>query len=176
MAKKAEVIITCDGSQIKQVLDSIDQRIKQLLANRQQLNQKVQQGVQLTKQEIAQDKAWEKEIKALTSAQQKNRAEYQKLRDTMKDLSGSKVKDLKKALRDLQKMLDNVSANSPKRAEVIRNSMEKVQKKLHEVTGATGKFGATHNAVWQTAVRCQEQDIGYDQEELRAFGCYHERP
>ena len=153
MAKKAEVIITCDGSQIKQVLDSINQRINQLLANRQQLNQKVQQGVQLTKQEIAQDKAWEKEIKALTSAQQKNQAQYQKLRATMKDLSGAKAKDLRKALRDLNKMLDNVSANSPKRAEVIRNSIDKVQKKLQEVTGATGKFGATHNSIWRTAVR-----------------------
>lgn len=128
MAKKAEVIITCDGSQIKQVLDSIDQRIKQLLANRQQLNQKVQQGVQLTKQEIAQDKAWEKEIKALTSAQQKNQAQYQKLRATMQDLSGAKAKDLKKALRDLQKMLDNVSANSPHRARVIRDSMDRCRR------------------------------------------------
>jgi ElaB/YqjD/DUF883 family membrane-anchored ribosome-binding protein len=71
----------------------------------------------------------------------------------MQDLSGAKAKDLKKALRDLTKMLDNVSANSPKRAEVIRNSIDKVQKKLQEVTGATGKFGATHSSIWRTAVR-----------------------
>lgn len=153
MAKKAEVIITCDGSQVKRVLEEIDRRIKELTANRQALNQKVQQGVQLTRQEIAQDKKWEQEIKALTSAQQKNRAEYQRTRDVMKDLANAKVKDMKRALGDLQKMLNNVSANSPKRAEVIRKSMDRVQKKIQEVTGATGKFGTTHNAVWQTAVR-----------------------
>lgn len=153
MAKKAEVIITCDGTQVKRVLEEIDRRIKELTANRQALNQKLQAGQQLTKQEIAQDKKWEQEIKALTSAQKKNQAEYQRLRDTMKDLSGAKAKDLKRALRDLTKMLDNVSANSPKRAEVIRNSIDKVQKKLQEVTGATGKFGATHNSIWRTAVR-----------------------
>lgn len=153
MAKKAEVIITCDGSQVKRVLEEIDSRVKLLTANREQLRQKMDQGIRLTKEEIKQDKAWEQELKALTSAQKNNQAEYQRLRDIMKDLANAKVKDLKRALRDLQKMLNEVAESSPKRAEVIRSNIDKVQKKIQGITGETGKFGKTHNAVWQTAVR-----------------------
>ena len=153
MAKKAEVIITCDGSQVKRVLEEIDSRVKLLTANREQLRQKMDQGIKLTKEEIKQDKAWEQELKALTSAQKNNQAEYQRLRDIMKDLANAKVKDLKRALRDLQKMLNEVAESSPKRAEVIRSNIDKVQKKIQGITGETGKFGKTHNAVWQTAVR-----------------------
>ena len=47
--------------------------------------------------------------------------------------------------------MNNVSNETPKRAEVIRNSIQKVQAQITKLTGETGKFGKVHNSTWTTA-------------------------
>ena len=166
MAKKqvATVEVFCNAKQAVQILNEYKRLAADTLTKIEQKTQRVNQirakGANATKAEVAEMKRLTQELKKdeqafrmYNSAVQKGIDRHVKLRNVMKDLSGSKLKDLKMALRELQKMMNNVSNDTPKRAEVIRNSIQKVQAQITKLTGETGKFGKTHSSVWQTAVR-----------------------
>ena len=166
MAKKqvATVEVFCNAKQAVQILNEYKRLASDTLTKIEQKTQRVNairaKGANATKAEVAEMKRLTQELKKdeqafrmYNSAVQKGIDSHVKLRNVMKDLSGSKLKDLKMAMRELQKMMANVSNETPKRAEVIRNSMAKVQAQITKLTGETGKFGKTHGTVWQTAVR-----------------------
>lgn len=166
MAKKqvATVEVFCNAKQAVQILNEYKRLAADTLSKIEQKTQRVNQirakGANATKAEVAEMKRLSQELKKdeqafrmYNSAVQKGIDSHVKLRNVMKDLSGSKLKDLKMALRELQKMMNNVSNDTPKRAAVIKNSIQKVQAQITKLTGETGKFGKTHSSVWQTAVR-----------------------
>lgn len=166
MAKKqvATVEVFCNAKQAVQILNEYKRLAADTLTKIEQKTQRVNQirakGTNATKAEVAEMKKLTQELKKdeqafrmYNSAVQKGIDSHVKLRNVMKDLSGSKLKDLKMAMRELQKMMQNVSNDTPKRAKVIQASMQKVQAQITKLTGETGKFGAKHSSVWQTAVR-----------------------
>ena len=164
MAKKqvATVEVFCNAKQAVQILNEYKRLASETLTKIEQKTQRVNEirakGTNATKQEVAEMKRLTQELKKdeqafrmYNSAVQKGIDSHVKLRNVMKDLTGSKLKDLKMALRELQKMMNNVSNDTPKRAEVIRNSIQKVQAQITKLTGETGKFGKVHNSTWTTA-------------------------
>lgn len=166
MAKKqvATVEVFCNAKQAVQILNEYKRLAADTLSKIEQKTQRVNairaKGANATKAEVAEMKRLSQELKKdeqafrmYNSAVQKGIDSHVKLRNVMKDLSGSKLKDLKMTLRELQKMMNNVSNDTPKRAAVIQNSIQKVQAQITKLTGETGKFGKTHSSVWQTAVR-----------------------
>lgn len=166
MAKKqvATVEVFCNAKQAVQILNEYKRLAADTLSQIEQKTQRVNairaKGANATKAEVAEMKRLSQELKKdeqafrmYNSAVQKGIDSHVKLRNVMKDLSGSKLKDLKMALRELQKMMNNVSNDTPKRAKVIQASIQKVQAQITKLTGETGKFGKTHSSVWQTAVR-----------------------
>ena len=166
MAKKqvATVEVFCNAKQAVQILNEYKRLASDTLTKIEQKTQRVNairaKGTNATKAEVAEMKRLSQELKKdeqafrmYNSAVQKGLDSHVKLRNVMKDLSGSKLKDLKMAMRELQKMMANVSNDTPKRAAVIKNAMQKVQAQISKLTGETGKFGAKHSSVWQTAVR-----------------------
>lgn len=166
MAKKqvATVEVFCNAKQAVQVLNEYKRLASDTLSKIEQKTQRVNairaKGTNATKAELAEMKKLTSELKKdeanfrmYNSAVQKGIDSHVKLRNVMRDLSGSKLKDLKYAMRELQKMMQNVSNDTPKRAQVIQNSMQKVQAQITKLTGETGKFGAKHSSVWQTARR-----------------------
>lgn len=152
MAKKAEVIITCDGTTAKQVLEGINRELQRAIKEREQLLQKQKQNGTLTQEEIKRDKELQKYIAALNTQQQRATQEMRKYGEVMKDLSGAKLKDLKKALREGKQALENMSARSKGR-EKLMSDLQKIQNQINKLQGTTSSFGKTHNSVWQTAVR-----------------------
>ena len=152
MAKKAEVIITCDGTTAKQVLEGINRELARAIKEREQLLQKQKQNGTLTQEEIKRDKELQKYISALNTQQQRATQEMRKYGEVMKDLSGSKLKDLKKAFREGKQALENMSAKSKGR-EKLMSDLQKIQNQINKLQGTTTSFGKTHNSVWQTAVR-----------------------
>ena len=166
MAKKqvATVEVFCNAKQAVQVLNEYKRLASDTLSKIEQKTQRVNairaKGTNATKAELAEMKKLTAELKKdeanfrmYNSAVQKGIDSHVKLRNVMRDLSGSKLKDLKYAMRELQKMMQNVSNDTPKRAQVIQNSIQKVQAQITKLTGETGKFGTKHSSVWQTAVR-----------------------
>ena len=160
----ATIELTCNTSRAVKRLKEMETIANQVMADIQQKTQRLNQlrakGNNTTKAEQREITKLTSDIRNLTdkfdtynSAIARGLSNHVKLRNVMKDLSGSKLKDLKMALRELQKMMNNVSNDTPKRAAVIKNSIQKVQAQITKLTGETGKFGKTHSSVWQTAVR-----------------------
>lgn len=137
-AKKAEVIITCDGAQAKQVLEGINRELARAIKEREQLLQKQKQNGTLTQDEIKRDRELKKYIDSLTTAQQKSAQQMKKYADVMKDLAGSKTKDLKRALGEVKRALDNMSSKDPKRAQLLAD-LKRIQAQIDANTGAIKK-------------------------------------
>lgn len=151
-ARKAEVIITCDATTVKQVLEGLNREMEKTNQRRQQLQQKQQAGIRLTKAEEKELQSLIKYENALAERQQKATGEMRKFGEVMKDLAGSKTKDLKRALNEGKRALDNMSARDPNRQRLI-DDLRQIQRQIEKNTAGMQKFGATHNAIWQTAVR-----------------------
>lgn len=132
----AHVVITANAKAAVEVMKMLKEQTDIYIQRLDTLRQKKQQGVALTKQEEKEAKELEKKIQALTTAQQKNEAEYRKLRDVMKNISGSTTKDLKRAYSELAKMLNNTTGEQVKRQELLRRKMQEVQAQIQKNTGA----------------------------------------
>ena len=137
-ARKAEVIITCDGAAAKQVLEGINRELQKAIKEREQLLQKQKQNGTLTQDEIKRDRELKKYIDSLTTAQQKSAQEMRKYADVMKDLAGSKTKDLKKALGEVKRALDNMSSKDPKRQQLLAD-LKRIQAQIDANTGSLKK-------------------------------------
>lgn len=138
MAKKAEVIITCDATTVKRVLEGLNREMDKTNQRRQQLQQKQAQGSRLNKAEEKELRELIKYENALAERQQKVTREAKKMGEVMRDLASAKLKDLKKALREGKQALDNMSANSAGRAKLV-DDLKRIQNQIEKNTGALSK-------------------------------------
>ena len=152
MAKKKEVIITCNATNVKAVIEGLERGMAALAKEEENLLNVIKQRGYAEDAEKKRLKELEKAMDAMRTNIQKPREEMKKLGEVMKDLAGSKLKDLKKALQEGKAALNNMSERDPKRKQLV-DDLKKIQMQMAKLTGDTNKFGATHNAVWQTAVR-----------------------
>lgn len=132
----AHIVITANAKAAVEVMKMLKEQTDIYINRLDALKQKKQQGVQLTKAEEKEAKELEKKIQALTTAQQKNQAEYRKTRDVMKNISGSTTKDLKRAYAELAKMLNSTTGEQTKRQELLRRKMQEVKTQIDKNTGA----------------------------------------
>ena len=134
--KKSELVLTCNATAIKDVMNFLNQKLDELIRKRDQLNAK---GVQnWTAQDKKNFKQWGDDIAAINSAMQKNRDEMVKYAQVMKDLAGSKTKDLKRALGEVKRALDNMSSKDPRREQLV-SDLRKIQAQIEANTGAIKK-------------------------------------
>ena len=129
MARKAEVIITCDATTVKKVLEGINNEIAKTNQRRQELQQKQRQGIRLTKEEEKELQQLVKYENALAERQQKVSGEMRKFGEVMKDLSGAKLKDLKRALNEGKQALNNMAGNDPNRKKLVAD-LQRIQKQI----------------------------------------------
>lgn len=132
----AHIVITANAKAAVEVMKMLKEQTDIYINRLDTLKQKKQQGVQLTKTEEKEAKELEKKIQALTTAQQKNQAEYRKTRDVMKNIAGSTTKDLKRAYGELAKMLNSTTGEQTKRQEILRRKMQEVKAQIDKNTGA----------------------------------------
>ena len=145
----AHVVITANAKAAVEVMKMLKEKTDEYIARLDQLKQKKQQGIQLTKDEEKEAKQLEQKIRALTTAQQRNEAEYRKTRDVMKNIAGSTTKDLKRAYAELAKMLNNTTGEQTKRQEILRRKMQEVQAQIQKNTGVV----KAHGSAWSTTVK-----------------------
>lgn len=152
MAKKKEVIITCNATNVKAVIEGLERGMAALAREEENLLNVIKQRGYAENDEKKRLKELERAMDAMRTNIQKNRDEQKKLGEVLKDLAGAKLKDLKKALQEGKAALNNMSERDPKRKQLV-DDLKKIQQQIAKLTGGTNKFGQTHNAVWQTAVR-----------------------
>ena len=157
MAKKKEVIITCNATNVKAVIEGLERGMASLAAEEEKLLNTIKQRGYAENDEKKRLKELEKAMDAMRTNVQKNREEQKKLAEVMKDLAGSKLKDLKKALQEGKAALNNMSANDPKRAKLVRD-LKLIQRQIDANTGAIKAQG---NAFATTAKNLATYMIGF---------------
>ena len=98
MAKKKEVVITCNATNVKAVIEGLERGMAALAKEEEKLLGTIKQRGYAENDEKKRLKELEKAMDAMRTNVQKNREEQKKLGEVMKDLAGSKLKDLKKAI------------------------------------------------------------------------------
>ena len=149
MARKAEVIITCDATTVKQVLDGINREIARTNQERQKLLDIQKRNGALTEDEKKQLKDLDKYLTSLNDKEQKTAKTMKMFGEVMKDLSGAKLKDLKKALQEGKAALNNMSARDPGREKLV-NDLKRIQAQIEANTGAVKKNQSAWGALGTT--------------------------
>lgn len=155
-SQKAEVVITCNASQAKQMIEMLRAKAEQL---RQTYAKRVAEYKKLLAQsgkETDKTRALRKEInalerqfKTLDSAEKHNLQELGDINKILKNLSGATTRQLRSALSTLKKELENTSGGEIQRQKQLQMQMKAVQKQIDKNTGAVSK----HGNAWKTSIR-----------------------
>ena len=138
MAKKKEVVITCNATNVKAVIEGLERGMAALAKEEENLLNTIKARGYAENDEKKRLKELEKAMDAMRTNVQKNREEQKKLAEVMKDLSGAKLKDLKRALQEGKAALNNMSARDPGRQKLV-NDLKKIQAQIEANTGAIKK-------------------------------------
>ncbi len=164
MAKKKEVIITCNATNVKAVIEGLERGMAALAKEEEKLLNTIKQRGYAENDEKKRLKELEKAMDAMRTNVQKNREEQKKLAEVMKDLSGAKLKDLKKALQEGKAALNNMSARDPNRARLV-DDLKRIEAQINKNTGATNKLTTAQkgfgSAIASTAKNLATYMIGF---------------
>ena len=149
MAKKKEVVITCNATNVKAVIEGLERGMAALAKEEEKLLNTIKQRGYAENDEKKRLKELEKAMDAMRTNVQKNRDEQKKLGEVMKDLSGAKLKDLKKALQEGKAALNNMSAKDPGREKLVHD-LKKIQAQIDANTGALKRNQSAWGALGTT--------------------------
>ena len=149
MAKKKEVVITCNATNVKAVIEGLERGMAALAKEEEKLLGVIKQRGYAENDEKKRLKELERAMDAMRTNVQKNREEQKKLGEVMKDLAGAKLKDLKKALQEGKNALNNMSARDPNREKLI-NDLKRIKEQIDANTGAVQKNTSAWGALGTT--------------------------
>lgn len=140
-AKKTQIVITANAAVAKKVMDELAQRtdaIKQKMA-----------GLDVTtKQGQREFKKLEKELVSYNSAISQNVTNTERISKAMKNLSGTSLNELKRALSAAKSELGKMSAND-KGLKQMQGNVKALQTQIDKLTGSVHKQGGA----WNTALK-----------------------
>ena len=140
-AKKTQIVITANAAVAKKVMDELQQRIDAI-------KQKMQQLDTTTKQGQKEFKKLEKELVSYNSAVTQNVTNTERIKKAINNLSGTSLKELRRALVAAKSELGKTFENDPnlkKRQQDVRT----LQAQIDKLTGAVHKQGGA----WHTALK-----------------------
>lgn len=140
-AKKTQIVITANAAVAKKVMDELQQRIDAI-------KQKMQQLDTTTKQGQKEFKKLEKELVSYNSAVTQNITNSERIKKAISNLSGTSLKELRRALVAAKSELGKTFENDPnlkKRQQDVRT----LQAQIDKLTGSVHKQGGA----WHTALK-----------------------
>ena len=140
-AKKTQIVITANAAVAKKVMDELQQRVDGI-------KQKMAALDVTTKQGQREFKKLEKELVSYNSAVSQNITNTERINNAMKNLSGTSLNELKRALSAAKSELGKMSA-SDKGLKQMQNNVKALQGQINELTGAVNK----NSGAWQTAMK-----------------------
>ena len=140
-AKKTQIVITANAAVAKKVMDELQQRIDGI-------KQKMAALDVTTKEGQREFKKLEKELVSYNSAVTQNITNTERINNAMKNLSGTSLNELKRALSAAKSELGKMSA-SDKGLKQMQNNVKALQGQINELTGAVNKNGGA----WNTAMK-----------------------
>jgi hypothetical protein len=140
-AKKTQIVITANAAVAKKVMDELQQRIDGI-------KQKMAGLDVTTKQGQREFKKLEKELVSYNSAVAQNVTNTERISKAMKNLSGTSLNELKRALSAAKSELGKMSAND-KGLKQMQGNVKALQGQIDKLTGSVHKQGGA----WQTAMK-----------------------
>lgn len=140
-AKKTQIVITANAAVAKKVMDELQQRIDGI-------KQKMAGLDVTTKQGQREFKKLEKELVSYNSAAAQNVTNTERIRKAMKNLSGTSLNELKRALSAAKSELGKMSSSSSGLKQ-MQNNAKALQAQIDKLTGSVHKQGGA----WQTALK-----------------------
>lgn len=140
-AKKTQIVITANAAVAKKVMDELQQRIDAI-------KQKMQQLDTTTKQGQKEFKKLEKELVSYNSAVTQNITNSERVRKAINNLSGTSLKELRRALVAAKSELGKTFENDPN-LKKRQQDVKTLQAQIDKLTGAVNK----HGSAWSTAAK-----------------------
>lgn len=140
-AKKTQIVITANAAVAKKVMDELQQRIDCIKQKMAGLDVTTEQGQR-------EFKKLEKELVSYNSAVAQNITNTERIGKAMKNLSGTSINELKRALSAAKSELGKMSAND-KGLKQMQGNVKALQKQIDELTGSVHK----QSSAWKTALR-----------------------
>lgn len=140
-AKKTQIVITANAVVAKKVMDELQQRIDGI-------KQKMASLDVTTKQGAREFKKLEKEMVSYNSAATQNITNTERISKAMKNLSGTSLNELKRALSAAKSELGKMSA-SDKGLKQMQGNVKVLQGQIDKLTGSVHKQGGA----WRTALK-----------------------
>lgn len=147
-AKKTQVVITANAATAKKVMDELQQRIDQIKAKMQALDVTTKQGQK-------DFKTLEKELVSYNSAVAQNVSNTERINNAMKNLSGTSLNELKRALSAAKSELGKMSASSDGLKQ-MQGNVKAIQGQIDRLTQSTKNQGGA----WQTAMKNLSAYVG----------------
>ena len=140
-AKKTQIVITANAAVAKKVMDELQQRIDALKQKMQQLDTTTDAG----KKEF---KKLQKELVSYNSAVTQNVTNTERIRNAINNLSGTSLKELRRALVAAKSELGKTFENDPN-LKKRQQDVKTLQAQIDKLTGAVNK----QSNAWSTAVK-----------------------
>lgn len=147
-AKKTQIVITANAAVAKKVMDELQQRIDGI-------KQKMAALDVTTKQGQREFKKLEKELVSYNSAVSQNITNTERINKAMKNLSGTSLNELKRALSAAKSELGKMSSSS-KGLKEMQGNVKALQGQIDKLTGSVHKQGGA----WQTAMKNLSAYVG----------------
>nr|DAF96610.1 MAG TPA: tail tape measure protein [Siphoviridae sp. ctfrT39]DAG03832.1 MAG TPA: tail tape measure protein [Siphoviridae sp. ct0vA12] len=140
-AKKTQIVITANAAVAKKVMDELQQRIDGIKQKMQQLDTTTDAG----KKEF---KKLEKELVSYNSAVTQNVTNTERIRKAINNLSGTSLKELRRALVAAKSELGKTFENDPN-LKKRQQDVKTLQAQIDKLTGAVNK----HGSAWSIALK-----------------------
>lgn len=147
-AKKTQIVITANAAVAKKVMEELQQRIDGI-------KQKMAALDVTTKQGQREFKKLEKELVSYNSAVSQNVTNTERINKAMKNLSGTSLNELKRALSAAKSELGKMSA-SDKGLKQMQGNVKALQEQIDKLSGSVHKQGGA----WQTAMKNLSAYVG----------------
>lgn len=136
--RKSELVITCNAKAVKDVFEYLNRQLADVKQKLKDLNAKGEKSG-WTEQMKKDFRDLTKQATAIDSAIIHNQQSMVKYGQVLKDLSGSKLKDLKSALREATTALGKMSEKSPGRQKLI-DDIKRIKDQISGTSGLTMSF------------------------------------
>ncbi|MDY4853915.1 MAG: phage tail tape measure protein [Prevotella sp.] len=147
-AKKTQIVITANAAVAKKVMEELQQRIDGI-------KQKMAALDVTTKQGQREFNKLKKELVSYNSAVSQNVTNTERISKAMKNLSGTSLNELKRALSAAKSELGKMSA-SDKGLKQMQNNVKALQGQIDKLSGSVHK----QSGAWQTAMKNLSAYVG----------------
>lgn len=133
--RKSELVITCNAKGVQNVMNFLNEKLAGIKQRLQEINEEAKKNG-WTDQLEREFKQLTQEATGIDNIINRNQETMRKYGEVMKDLAGSKLRDLKKALQEGKQALNKMTEDDPRRVRLV-SDMEKIARQMKNIQASS---------------------------------------